>query len=170
MQNPMIPKRAGGGGNPLAGLLGPRPGGGPGAMSRGAGGPPMRPPMPPMEGPPPPGGGGLGDRIRTKLDNAVDEAASYFESNYEIATDGQIEAFESYLNNPADVLSDLSRILESSGGPVSGLKADEYLSGTSTGMSEPGMSSISDMPSKLGPRPPGAAPRGIGAMTPPPRV
>ena len=173
MQNPMIAKR--GGGSAASSLLGSRPGGGlPGGPSpgpRGRSGLPLTPPMPPTDGPPPLDGGGLGDRIRTKLDTAVDEAASYFESNYDIATDSGIAAFEAYLNNPADVLSDLSRILASSGGSVSGLKADEYLRGSS-GISEDSVSPISDMPSKLGPKPPGAAPRGIGAMgpsLPPPR-
>ena len=180
MQNPMIPKRAGAS-NPLSSLLGSRPGGGP-PMPRGPGGggspmrPPTRPPMPPMDGPSPLPDvvNGIGDRIRTKLDSAVDEAASYFESNYDIATDAQIASFETYLNNPTDVLSDLARILDSDGGPVSGLKADEYLQGMSSGPSESSpISSISDMPNKLGPKPPGTAPRGIGAMmpsSPPPRI
>lgn len=176
MQNPMIPKRAagGGGGNPLASLLGSRPGGGPAGPPGAAPGrgmsPPTVPPMPPSDDMSP--GSGVGDRIRTKLDTAVDEAASYFDENYDIATDAGIAAFESYLDNPADVLTDLARILDSAGGPVSGLKADGYLRGSSSMSEERGVSPISDMPSKLGPKPPmgrPAAPMGAGGGMRPPR-
>ena len=109
----------------------------------------------------------MGDRIREKLDSVVDEAASYFEEHYDITTDSGVSAFEDYLSNPSEVLSDISMINDANGGPVSGLNADDYLESDSSSMPPGPMSPpISDMPSKLGPKPPMGGPPRMGGGPP----